>query len=300
MGLKGISDSYSAAPDLVSLPIPCPSYMLRLSAVAGAFVVFAAGDDHRTVVVTGATGQTGSYTYLLLKEAGISVRGLVRNVSKAREYLGCKRCDASEGIFVGDVTQQDSLVPAMAGAAALVITTGGAPAKEVLFDGVANQVAAFLGSPGPKPQDRHVSLISMQYTTLPDTLVNKVIARLWGGWDVGFYSLQGEARLMSANVPFTIIKACGLSDEPAKRAEILVGHDDKGWSLMDAHTVSRHDLARVLAAAATNPDMAKGIRMDFCSKPGTPKASQADAINILKQGMQPWDPRKTRFATAVV
>merc|ERR1719265_1137362 len=145
----------------------------------------------------------------------------------------------------------------MDGTDGLVIATGrssdSSKAKDILFDGVANQVAAFLNSSGPKPQDRHVALISMQFTTLPDTILNKILAHLWGGWNVGFYSLQGEAHLMSADVPFTIVKACGLTEDPAKQNEVIVGHDDKGWGLNGPHTVSRHDLARVLATAAANP-----------------------------------------------
>jgi len=268
--------------------------MLRLILLASTLAAFAHGAN-RTVVVTGATGRSGSLIYLLLKSAGVNVRGLVRNTSKAREYLGCTKCDASEGIFVGDITKPDSLTPAMTGADGLVIATGrvekckvNCATKEILFDGVANQVSAFLGSPGPKPQDRHVSLISMQFTTLPDTILNKILAHLWGGWDVGFYSLLGESSLMNANVPFTILKACGLTEDPAKQAKILVGHDDKGWALKDAHTVSRQDVARVLAAGAVNPDMSGNLRFDFCSQ----KGDAQDEMTIIKAAMQPWDPRK--------
>lgn len=276
--------------------------MLRLIVVASTLAVFAQGAN-RTVLVTGATGRSGSAIYLLLKNAGVNVRGLVRNTSKAREYLGCTKCDKSEGIFVGDITKPDSLTPAMTGADGLVIATGrvekckvNCATKEILFDGVANQVSAFLGSPGPKPQDRHVSLISMQFTTLPDTILNKLIAHLWGGWDVGFYSLLGETNLMSADVPFTILKACGLSEDPAKQTQLLIGHDDKGWGMKDAHTVSRHDVARVLAAAAANPDMSKNLRFDFCSQKGTAQ----DEMTVLKAAMQPWDPRKQQSLNVVV
>merc|ERR1712083_827867 len=108
---------------------------------------------------------------------------------------------------------------------------------------------------------------------------NKILARFWGGWQVGFYSLNGEAFLMNANVPFTILKACGLDDTPAKQSHLLVGHDDKDWSMKDAHSVSRHDVARVLATAATNPNMAGNLRFDFCSKEGM---AQSDAIEVLK------------------
>mmetsp|Transcript_36064 Transcript_36064/g.59337 ORF Transcript_36064/g.59337 Transcript_36064/m.59337 type:complete len:275 (-) Transcript_36064:70-894(-) len=273
--------------------------MMRLIVAAAALAMLAEGVN-RTVVVTGATGRTGSYTYLLLKKAGVNVRALVRSTSKAREYLGCSKCDESEGIFIGDITRQESMVPAMTSANGLVITTGKSgsePAKDILFDGVANQVAAFLGSPGPKADDRHIALVSMQFTTLPDSILNKIIASLWGGWNTGFYSLQGEAHLMSANVPFTIVKACGLTEDPEKQNKIIVGHDDKGWSMRDAHTVSRHDLARVLASAATNPKMAGGLRFDFCSTKGTP---QDDAMDIIKEAMQPWDSRKTQPSSSTV
>merc|ERR550514_1079086 len=124
------------------------------------------------------------------------------------------------------------MAPAMVNADSLLIATGtggGTEPKDALFDGVEHQVGAFLGSPGPKPSDRHVLLISMQETTLLDTIWNKILAHFWGGWAVGFYSLQGEAALMSANVPFTIVKACGLDESPGMQLELLTGHDDKDW-----------------------------------------------------------------------
>lgn len=48
------------------------------------------------VLVTGATGRTGSLVYLRLKQLEIPVRALVRNASKAREMLGCTACDEAE------------------------------------------------------------------------------------------------------------------------------------------------------------------------------------------------------------
>lgn len=253
----------------------------------------------RTVVVTGATGQSGSLTYLLLKKAGVNVRGLVRNTTKARELLGCTKCDASDGIFVGDITSKESLAPAMVGADALIIATGrsgSADAKGIFFDGTENQVSAFLESAGPASTDRHVLLISMMETTLLDTVWNKLLAHLWGGWSVGFYNLQGEAFLMSARVPYTILKPCGLDNTPGGVKQVLVGHDDKSWSMKDAHSVSRSDVARVLATAAMNPEVAAGLRLDFCSKAGSP---QSDAMDILKEGMYSWDARR-KTATTIV
>merc|ERR1719336_2860684 len=79
------------------------------------------------VLVTGATGGTGAALYRQLKAQGVGVRAFVRNATKAREVLGCSKCDASEGIFVGDVTSDDPLAEAAKGATALAIVTSAMP-----------------------------------------------------------------------------------------------------------------------------------------------------------------------------
>ena len=67
-------------------------------AAAAAFVAAVATATvlDRPALVVGATGRTGSRTYLLLKKNGIPVRGIVLNATKARQVLGCDKCDASE------------------------------------------------------------------------------------------------------------------------------------------------------------------------------------------------------------
>ncbi len=52
------------------------------------------------------------------------VRALIRNVTNAREVLKCDKCDASEGIFLGDVTNTTTLLPAALGADSLAIAVG--------------------------------------------------------------------------------------------------------------------------------------------------------------------------------
>merc|ERR1719424_1482101 len=79
----------------------------------------------RTVVVTGATGGTGSLIYKQLKQTpGVEVRGLVTNLDKAKKVLNCSACDASEGIYLGDVTNKSSLMELMKGADSLAIAVG--------------------------------------------------------------------------------------------------------------------------------------------------------------------------------
>ena len=55
------------------------------------------------VLVTGAGGRTGALIYKQLKDMGVeNVRASVFSLDKARSQLGCNKCDASEGIYVGE------------------------------------------------------------------------------------------------------------------------------------------------------------------------------------------------------
>lgn len=269
--------------------------------------------DGGTVLITGATGHTGSMVYLALKAQGVTVRGFVRNVTKARERLHCNACDESEGIFVGDITKPDTMTAAMAGADTLVITTGpayhcpfqkwnvlyigckyypGADPKTIAWEGVKNQVGAFASSSGPALVNRHVILLSNDLTTKPDNFLDKV-----GKGNGCFYALNGEAFTMASGVPFTIIKPNGLNDMDAGTNEIIVAHDDQGWGPMELDTayIGRSDVARLLVFSAMNPAKTKGLRFDVTSKKGAPTT---DVSKLFESTKYPWDPRNA--GTSVV
>lgn len=59
-----------------------------------------------TVLVAGATGGVGKRVVDVLRMKGIPVRALVRNADKARSLLG-----PDVDLVIGDITQQDSLIP---------------------------------------------------------------------------------------------------------------------------------------------------------------------------------------------
>lgn len=260
--------------------------------------------EGRTVTVTGATGRTGSMVYLALKAQNITVRGFVRNVTKAKTRLGCNKCDESEGIFVGDVTKTETMVAAMSGADALVITTGpayhctfpsiyvgckyfpGAEPKTMSWTAVKNQVSAFANSSGPALVDRQVVLMSNDLTTSPNNFLDKI--------DNGngcFYALNGEAFTMGSGAKFTILKANGLNEGDAGKKEIVVAHDDQGWSALNLEYefITRSDLARLLAFAVANPEKTSGLRFDVTSKKsGTPTT---DVSTVFAAARYSWDPR---------
>lgn len=248
--------------------------------------------------------------YGSLRTQGFQVRALVRNASKARSVLGCHACDQSEGIFEGDVTNETSLAAAMIEADSLVITTGpaykckfpsiyvgckyfpGADPKTMVWEAVQKQVRAFAKSSGPSLKDRHVILLSNDLTTVPDNFLDKI--------DNGhgcFYALNGEAFVMSSGVPFTIIKPNGLNEGIAGKKEIIVGHDDQGWSPKNLNTeyISRSDVARLLVYAAANPEKARGLRFDVTSKffGGSPTT---DVSTVFESARLPWS--QIGFGTA--
>ena len=88
------------------------------------FVVAIADEQNATVLITGATGRTGSLLFNSLKAHRVNVRAFVRSAEKAAEYLKCSKCDESEGIYVGDVNDTAALNHAALGVSAVAICAG--------------------------------------------------------------------------------------------------------------------------------------------------------------------------------
>jgi len=241
----------------------------------------------RTVVVTGATGGTGSLIYKKLKAtAGVEVRALVTSLAKAKTVLNCTACDASEGIYLGDVTDKSTLIDLMTGADSVAIAVGLSGKnvstdimKAVEWKGVENQVAALVGAnTGKKASDFFVAFISSMGTTDPKP------AAYEGGPDL-FWKLQAESFLQSSGVGFTIIKPCGLVEGAAQTKKLLVGHDDTVLGPV-YHSIPRADVANVMVAATMDREGSSGLRVDLCSKPG-PKTT--DYTALLKAARWSWE-----------
>jgi uncharacterized protein YbjT (DUF2867 family) len=256
------------------------------------------------VLVTGATGRTGSLVYNQLKQAGLSVRGLVRNASKAREILKCEKCDTSEGIYVADITKKDTLAPAMHGATALAIVTSASPICDpypnchfpegglpidIDWHGQKNQIETFDEANAIVQSHGFVVLVSTMGTTTPEDSKHGL-----PGF-ISFYKLNSEAYLMSSGIPFTVIKPCGLVDANASQQELVVGHDDE----LDASVpIARGDVARVVAGAITAPGAASGLRFDLCAKKsGTPTT---DINELLRSARYPWEDKTTMEASIAI
>merc|ERR1711990_1101959 len=109
-------------------------------------------------------------------------------------------------------------------------------------------------------------------TTTPDGFLDQ----LGHGWAL-FYKLNSEAYLMSSGLTFTIVKPSGLTDTPAGKAKLLVGHEDSITN-MTTMSVTRSDVANVLVEAIKNPADAANVRFDLSSDPSLPATGDFHAL----------------------
>lgn len=251
---------------------------VALTVLAATSVASQAG---KVALVTGATGRTGSLIYFQLKQSRkfAEVRALVVSLEKAKQVLNCSKCDASEGIYLGNVTQPDTISPAMTNVSTLAICVGASPdaapglQQAIEFTGVQNQLTS-LAAQAMDHGMQQVLLISSMGTTQPSPTPSE-------GGSILFWKLNAEAFLMASGIPFTIVKPCGLLSTPGGRKELLVGHDDTLLSTMPP-IVPRADVASVMSHAAASH--AVGLRFDLCSKVGTPTT---DYAALLKAAQYP-------------
>ena len=105
----------------ISVQRLCWGSVLPMILVTATLAVLCLASASDVVVVSDATGRTGSLIGKALKEQDENVRGFIRNATKTREKLGRIACDASEGILVGDVTDPSTLIAPMVGVHSLMI-----------------------------------------------------------------------------------------------------------------------------------------------------------------------------------
>merc|ERR1712238_447713 len=225
----------------------------------------------QVILITGATGRLGSKLYFDLQEKMkkqqhqqqhhnhhpiVEVRALVRNITKAKEVLQCTHCDASEGIYLGDVTDptrdgglmtatQDGTVTTVLIAAAAGIDTSPALIKAIEFEGVVNSVRA-VAMNAKQHQHGPVSFLpnvvlcsSMGTTQLPDTDGSGSGSGHSGGHGSGsgsgsvfqailHWKLNAEAFLSPSGIPSSIVKPCGLDDRlDQQNYTLFTGHFDQ-------------------------------------------------------------------------
>jgi uncharacterized protein YbjT (DUF2867 family) len=233
-----------------------------------------------TVLVTGAGGRTGQIVYRKLKERTDQyvARGLVRT-EESKEKIG-----GADDVFVGDIRNVDSIVPAIQDIYALIILTSAVPKMKPGFDPSKGERPEFYFEDGAFPEQvdwigqknqidaakaagvKQIVLVGSMGGTNTSNPLNSI-----GNGNILIWKRKAEQYLADSGIPYTIIRAGGLQDKDGGIRELLVGKDDELLQT-ETRTIARADVAEVCVQALQFEE-AKFKAFDLASKPegtGTP------------------------------
>ncbi|XVF08110.1 hypothetical protein REPUB_Repub06bG0197600 [Reevesia pubescens] len=243
-------------------------------------VVLASMADLSTVLVAGAGGRTGQIVYKKLTERSdqFVARGLVRT-PESKEKIG-----GADDVFVGDIRDVSTLVPAMQGIDALIILTSAVPRMKPGFDPTQGGRPEFYFEDGAYPEQVDWIGQKNQIDVAKEAGVKQIVlVGSMGGTDLSHplnslgngnilvWKRKAEQYLADSGLPYTIIRAGGLQDRDGGIRELLVGKDDELLQT-ETRTIARPDVAEV-CIQALKFDEAKFKAFDLASKPegvGTP------------------------------
>ncbi|EEF31399.1 uncharacterized protein At5g02240 [Ricinus communis] len=227
-----------------------------------------------TVLVTGAGGRTGSIVYKKLKERSgqYVARGLVRTQESKDKISG------AEDVFIGDIRETESIVPAIQGIDALIILTSAVPKMKPGFDPTKGGRPEFYFEDGAYPEQvdwtgqknqidaakaagvKQIVLVG----SMGGTNLNHPLNSLGNG-NILVWKRKAEQYLADSGIPYTIIRAGGLQDKEGGVRELLIGKDDELLQT-ETRTIARADVAEVCIQALQFEE-AKFKAFDLASKP---------------------------------
>ncbi len=233
------------------------------------------------VLVTGATGNTGSGLVPALRKAGVDVRAFVRDEAKAQSLK-----DLGAEIVVGDLDRPETIAPAVEGVDKIYLLTWNGPTQAQQAINVI-QAAKKAGNP-------HVVRHSM-----------------WGSEKSRIIQQgdQVEAALISSGLPWTLIKPTFFMQNLMMAAQTIAsdgmlywdtgdgklgmidlrdivesafavlteeGHEGKSYILTGPQAISMHDVANTFSNVL-------GKKVTYVSVPG-----EAALQSMLSMGIPEW------------
>lgn len=231
----------------------------------------------KKVLVTGATGRTGSLVLQKLRQRADEFKGIgfARSPEKIKEIFG-----STEDFYLGDIKESSSLESAIEGCDALVILTSAVPQmksppqpgqrpefdfapgefpEKVDWLGQKNQIDA-----AKKAQVKQVVLVGSMGGTDPNNMLNRI-----GNGNILIWKRKAEQYLIDSGIDYTIIRAGGLINEPGGKRELIVGKNDtllKNPPDGIPNSIPREDVAEVVVQALKEPN-ATNKAFDIISKP---------------------------------
>jgi len=196
------------------------------------------------ILIAGATGKTGRIITKKLLDRGDLPRILVRNQDLAKSLFGDQ-----VDVYVGDVRQPESLIPAMEGVDIVISAIGtrtpvgkNCP-KRVDYEGVVNLIQSAKAS--DIKRFILISSISVTHANHPMNCFGKILD----------WKLEGENALRESGLSYAIIRPGGLVESSDGHKSFVIDQGDKILG-----TISRTTLAEICVCAADYP---KNLHVTF-------------------------------------
>ncbi|MGB8701069.1 MAG: SDR family oxidoreductase [Thermosynechococcaceae cyanobacterium] len=217
-----------------------------------------------TVLVAGATGETGRRIVAQLTHQGIAVRALVRDPVRAKECL-----PEGTACVVGDILNPETLRTAIAGCSTVICATGARPSLNPLeplqvdYWGTKNLVDA-------------AKMAQVQQFVLVSSLcVSQFFHPLNLFWLILVWKRQAEAYLQQSGLTYTIVRPGGLKNAEVSDPIVMSGADTR----FDG-SIGRSQVAEVCIAALSQPNAHNQI-VEIVAHPDAPRIAVADLFACL-------------------
>ena len=203
-----------------------------------------------TVLVVGATGQTGRHIVRELAAKKVPVKALVRDLDKAKELL-----PAETELFVGDVLKPETLKTAIANCDSLICATGAAPSLNftqpylVDYQGTKNLVEL-----AQENDIKHFVIVS-------SLCVSKFFHPLNLFWLILWWKKQAEEYIQQSGLTYTIVRPGGLKNEDNSDNIVMSSAD----TLFDG-SIPRQKVAQVCVESLFQPS-AKNQIVEIVASP---------------------------------
>jgi len=239
----------------------------------------------KQVLVTGATGKTGSIVYQKLdRDPSFQVKGLARSPEKAKDLF-----EQTEKLYFGDITDKESIKTVFADCHKLVILTSASPqmvappkpGERPQFEYPNDATPELVDYQGQKNQIdlaiaagiEHIVLVGSMGGTNENHPLNKM-----GDGKILIWKRKAEEYLVNSGVNYTIIRAGGLQDQPGGVRKLLVGNNDELLANPPdgiPTSIPRPDVAETVVQALKEPS-AINKAFDLISYP------EADSDTVTK------------------
>ena len=227
------------------------------------------------ILLIGATRSTGLLAARVLQQREIPIRVLARNPAAARDAVG-----QDVEIVPGDVTKQDTLLPAFQGASHVVFTAGvrsGRFAREAVvkateFEGVLNAIAA------ARAQDFRGRFIYMTSIGVTRPSMFASALNVWKG-NTLLWRRRAEDAIRTSGLDYTIVRAAFLLNRAGRRRAIHVSQGDSPLTLTEC--IARADVADALIESVFHQHTTR-TTFEIRWGKGPPRSNWPALLNGLK------------------